>query len=209
MKTQKRNLIQSYFILIILLVSSFVLADDLNPPSYRGGPLSVHTHWLADASGQLYLDQFFSVDDADPTATYLYPLQPTVFMNPTTGIYDFRIPNFVDELPLKLLRLQLTWIGTTMPPLGVSALGNDNYQWLPGVVTFISSPLVFTQPDGGYQYFDIEFKPNPDWETINIQLSPDAQLVQVVIDSISTIPEPATMGLLAFGSIAVMRYRKK
>lgn len=182
--------------------------DDLNPPPYRGQPLSVYTHWSADASGLLSLDQFSWVDDNDPS-TYLSSIPPSVFMDPANGTYDFRIPNFVDDLPIKYLRIQLTWTGTTQPPLSLVSTGFDGTNLVPGVVTSASTPLVFTQPDGGYQYFDLEYRPNPDYELIHIQLPADAFLVQVVTDSISTVPEPATLGLLMCGcAIAVLRRRR-
>lgn len=182
-------------------------ADDLNPPDYRGKPLSVYAHWSADASGLLTLDQFSWVDDDDP-ATFLHPLDPSFLVPPpTSGIYEFQLPNIVDELPIKYLRLQLTWVGITQPPIGVTSVGMDTGQVVPGVLTYASVPLVFTQPDGGYQYFDFEFRPNPDFERINIQLPPDATLVQVVVDTIS-IPEPATLLLLLTSGLVVPRRRR-
>lgn len=182
------------------------LGDDLNPPPYRGAPLSVYTHWLADASGLLLLDQFTFADDNDPS-TYLSSIPPTVGMDPAVGTYDFRIPNFVDELPIKYLRIQLTWTGTTQPPISLVSIGFEGGNPVPGVVTFASSPLVFTQPDGGYQYFDLEYRPNPDFEMIHVQLPPDGLLVQVVIDSVSTVPEPVSLMFCGVGAVMLLRRR--
>lgn len=89
---------------------------------------------------------------------------------------------------------------------GVDSTGFEGSTPVPGLVTFASTPLVFTQPDGGYQYFDLEYRPNPDYETITVQVADGAQLVQVMIDSVS-VPEPATIGLLAFGTLAMLRKR--
>lgn len=197
----------AFSVVVLSLAVTSVWADDINPPAYRGDPLSVYAHWMGDASGQLTLDQFLSVDDNDPS-TYLLQFVPTVLMDPATGSYDFRIPNFVDELPIKYLRLQLTWVGTTQPPLSVFAEGYEGGQLFGGAVAFVSNPLVFTQPDGGYQYFDIVFKPNPDFEQIHVHLAPDALLVQVVVDSISTVPEPATLGLFSVGGLMLSRRRR-
>lgn len=185
-----------------------VRGDDLNPPSYRGQPLSVHAHWATDpSSGLLSLNQFSWVDDSDPL-TYMHPILPSTPVVPGfDNLYWLQLPNFVDELPTKFMRLQLTWSGTTQPPLSIFSNALELGQLIPGAITYSSTPLVFTQPDGGYQYFDIEFHPNPDFEDVYVKLPSDGRLEQVVIDTIS-IPEPATLGLLAFGGLALMRWRK-
>ncbi len=192
---------------ITVLTLSSAFGDDLNPPPYRGDPLSVYAHWSADASGLLSLDTISWVDDADPS-TYLHPIQPSIDIVPgTSGIYQLQLPNFVDELPIKFLRLQLTWVGVTAPPIQVFSEGLDGVNLIQGIITFASNPLVFTQPSGGYQYFDFEYKPNPDFERIHVQLAADASLVQVVVDSVSTVPEPAAIIMMALGSIALFRKR--
>ena len=206
MKTLQNNLLYLSVVIALVISSHSVLADDLNPPLYRGDPLSVFAHWTLDPSGVFGLSQFSWVDDSDPSTT-LYPFIPYYTTGTTSGTYDFRIPNFVDEEPIKFLRIQLTWIGTTQPPLGITSTAWENNVPIPGIVTFASSPLVFTQPDGGYQFFDIEYQPNPDFENIQIYLPPDASLVQVVVDTVSTVPEPATMALLALGGL-LLRKRK-
>jgi hypothetical protein len=131
----------------------------------------------------------------------------SVFSSTEDKEYHFNVPNFVDELPLKKLRVQLTWEGTTYPSrLVVSGYGYDPekaFAFSP-TLTYASTPLVFTQPDGGYQYFDLEFKPNPDYETVSIYTTPEMELQQVMIDSIS-IPEPATIGILGIGGMGLIR----
>lgn len=194
--------------LVLALSWTSAYGDDLNPPDYRGDPLSVYAHWSADASGVLIMDQFSWVDDGDP-ATFLHPLQPSIQVPPpTSGIYQFQLPNIVDELPIKYMRVQLTWTGTTQPPVNVFSEAMDGIQLIPGILTYASGPLVFTQPDGGYQYFDFEFRPNPDFERINVQLPPDALLVQVVVDTVSTVPEPTTLIFLSAGALAMARRRR-
>lgn len=192
----------------LLLIWNNATADDLNPPPYRGDPLSVHVHWGIDPAGVFTLLQFSWVDDNDPS-TYLFPMQPFYVSNPSSGYYDFRIPNFVDQEPIKYLRLQLTWHGTTQPPLSVTSSAWEAGNWLTGVVTFASNPVVFSQPVGGYQYFDIQYQPNPDFENFQIHLPIGATLTQVVFDSVSTVPEPATLGLLVMGGGAVLVRRKR
>jgi len=206
-KMKHQSSVQFVRILLLVLVSAVsynaALADDLNPPPYRGGPLSVYAHWVSEDLGFLLLNEFFSVEDNDPSI-FLMDFLPTVQLDPAAGIYSFRIPNFIDELPVKLLRLQLTWVGNTQPPIAVSTEGVDQGSLVPGVLTYLSQPLIFTQPDGGYQYFDFEYRPNPDFESIFVQLSPGAQIVQAVVDSISILPEPSSVGILAVGGFVLL-----
>ena len=213
MKTQLKNHV-TYVLFILVSISltvfsSLAIGDDLTPPAYRGDPLSVHAHYLGDATGSsnLNLTAFSWVDDGDP-ATTLYPVPATDPVDLIQGLYNFEIPNVIDELPIKFLRLQLTWVGTTQPPLSVKSNGLNGPDPVIGQIVFASTPLVFTQPDGGYQYFDIEYKPNPDFERITVELAADATLVQTVIDSVSTVPEPATLVLLAFGSLAMFKTKR-
>ena len=183
------------------------LADDLNPPDYRGDPLSVYAHWQG-APGTplpfLVMDAFNTVDDADPL-TFLDPLLPTNFV--VGPDYQFALPNFVDDLPIKYMRLQLTWQFDPAGPDIIDIFGEDSGGLVPGNIVF-TSPLVTVDPAAAifYQYYDIEFKPNPDLERWFI-ISPNAPLVQVVADTVSTVPEPATMILLGLGGL-VLRKRK-
>ncbi|WP_186804715.1 PEP-CTERM sorting domain-containing protein [Limihaloglobus sulfuriphilus] len=191
-------------VLLIVFLTNAAMADDLNAPDYRGDPLSVNVHYTGEASsGFVSLVNFSSVDDTDPS-TFLYDIFPSEIISGENGRYIFEVPNFVDEMPIKYLRIQLTWQNVTTPPLGVNSEGVEGTSPVPGVVTFASNPLVFTQPDGGYQYFDLEYRPNPDYETISVQLAQDAVLVQAVIDSVS-VPEPASLGLLLVGSLFAVR----
>lgn len=214
MYTQIKN--QVRFLIVVAIAALTVnssLADDLNPPAYRGDPLSVYAHWQLDPTGTnaLILDptnsaQYNWVDDSDPT-TFLDPLPVSaVVAGPD---YQFDLPNFVDDLPIKHMRLQLTWLNdpTPLPIVGLS--GIDSSGPVTSTVVF-TSPVLTVDPAAGifYQYHDIEFKPNPDAERWVI-ISPNAPLVQVVADTVSTVPEPATLSLLALGSVGFLRRRKQ
>ena len=194
------------------------LGDDLNPPSYRGGPLSVHGHWQLDpATNNLVLIAFSSVDDADPSTT-LHPLLPENIVEPQDapdGIskeYKLHLPNFIDDLPIKHMRLQLTWAFTPDPPTIIDISGVEGTSTVPGTIVSTSpvTPLPPTPPlslDTFYQYYDIEFTPNPDIERWTVVLPPNGLLVQAVADTISTVPEPSTLALLSLGSLTFLRKR--
>ncbi|MEN6306318.1 MAG: PEP-CTERM sorting domain-containing protein [Anaerohalosphaeraceae bacterium] len=210
MNTQIKNYI-SFLALVMLLALSWTpaRADDLNPPPYRGGPLSVYAHWnLLPGTTFLNLTGFSTVDDNDPT-TVLHPVQPSpqVPQGPG-GSYEFQLPNFVDQMPIKYMRVQLAWLNSSIPPISVSSLALDGTNPITGQVTYISPVMPDASGVGAYQYYDLIFKPNPDFERVQIAFTPNAVLSQVVIDTISTVPEPATLGLLGIGALGLLRRRR-
>jgi hypothetical protein len=206
MNTQIKKYIGLWIAAVVLTCSwGTVLADDLNPPPYRGNPLSVHVHWALDTNGVFSLIQFSSVDDSDPS-TNLISFPPTYVFNPAVNKADLRIPNFIDNEPIKYLRLQLTWIGTAQLPSSILSNAFDAGNPVAGILTG-TSPVTAT-PIGYYQYYDFQYQPNPDFEEIHINLAPDASITQVVVDSVSTIPEPATLSLLGLGALKFLRKRR-
>jgi hypothetical protein len=208
MNTSKKHLRLAIALSVFVFSSTLSLADDLTPPPYRGDPLSVHAHWnFVPGSTILNLTSWSSVDDSDPTTT-LYPnFTPNLQIIPNNGFYQFQIPNWIDNLPVKYLRLQLAWGGTTQSPLTISSQGLDGVNPVVAAITFASTPQILTS--GVYQYFDLEFQPNPDFERVNVQLPANNYLTQAVIDTVSTVPEPATMSLLGLGAVALLQRKRK
>jgi hypothetical protein len=212
MNTQIRNLLGSH-VLTILAVAlvvpwSVATADDLTPPPYRGGPLSVSAQWnYIPGSTILNLTNWSSVDDND-ASTNLYPnFTPTSQVIPNNGIYQFQLPNWVDNMPIKYLRLQLAWGGTTASPINIFSQGLDGVNPVVANLVFTSAPQILTS--GIYQYFDFTFGPNPDFERVNVQLPANNYLTQAVIDTVSTVPEPATLSMLALGGLTLLRARRR
>ena len=213
MKTQIKNHVRILIVVAIAaLIVNVTLADDLNPPAYRGDPLSVYAHWQDPLDGtlDLHLTGFAAVDDVGDPTTTLDPLPVSAVVNGPD--YQFDLPNWIDKMPVKYMRLQLTWhTDPAVPPTPLTILGlsgEESGSPVPGNIVF-SSAITPVNADGSivYQYHDIEFYPNPDWERWLI-ISPNEPLVQVVADTVSTVPEPATLSLIAFGSLAFLRKRK-
>ena len=190
MKTQIRNQIQTALFAVVMGVLfswSGAYGDNLNPPSYVGNPLSVNAEWqLLPGSTILNLTQWSSVDDTDPT-TILYPnFTPTPQIMPQNGYYQFQLPNWVDNLPMKYMRVQLTWLNDLQPPISIFSQALDGVNSIMGSITFVSPVQVDAAGIKAYQYYDFVFKPNPDFERINLQMSPNSVLSQVVVDTVST-----------------------
>jgi len=208
MNTSKKHVRSVIALSVFVFSSTLSLADDLTPPTYRGDPLSVHAHWnYIPGSTILNLTNWSSVDDNDPS-TYLYPnFTPNPQITPNNGIYQFQVPNWVDNLPVKYLRLQLTWGGTTASPINIFSQGLDGVNPLVATLAFSSTPQILTS--GVYQYFDLVFQPNPDFERVNVQLPANNYLTQAVIDTVSTVPEPATLVMLGLGALSLIRHRRR
>ena len=209
MKTQIKNQFVLFLTATVVLTFSWSIArgDDLNPPSYRGNPLSVNAQWnFVPGSTILNMTNWSSEDDTDPT-TYLYPnFTPTSQIQPTGGIYQLQLPNWVDNMPIKDMRLQLAWGGTNQLPFNIFSQGLDGTNLINATITSVS-PLITTSA-GYYEYVDFKFIPNPDFERIGLQLPATNYLTQIVVDTVSTIPEPATMSLFGLGALTLIRRKR-
>ncbi|MBM4102625.1 MAG: PEP-CTERM sorting domain-containing protein [Planctomycetes bacterium] len=213
MNTQVRNSLKTHLLTILAVAMvvpwSVATADDLNPPLYRGKPLSVFAEWqLVPGSTILNLTQSNWVDDNDPSTT----LHPLPFSNPVQpnapGQYQFQLPNWIDKEPIKYMRVQLTWMGDLNPPISLASQALDGTNTIWGQTVNISPLQVDAAQIKAYQYYDLIFQPNPDFERVNVTLNPNSVLSQVVIDTVSTVPEPATMGLLGLGALNLL-WRKR
>jgi hypothetical protein len=207
MKTQANNYVKFIAVAAVLAFScGTVLGDDLTPPPWRGNPLSVMGEWqLILGSTILNQTQWNTVGSP---GINLYPLAPPAQVMPASGnVYDLLLPNFVDNMPIKYMRLQLTW-SNSGPPINVFSQALDGVNSILGTITFASVPVLNTAGNGFYQYYDIEFLPNPDFERVLVQLPAGGLMTQIVIDTVSTVPEPATMAILGLGSLA-LRIRRR
>ncbi len=221
-------------VLVMLALVTPVLADDMNPPSFRGEPLSYMAKWHAFTAGTfvtgIYADYENSVDDSDPATTLYNGFQTRLNFdyepNPGWGIkpegggihntltdasFTADVLNWVDHLPEKLLRVQVTYsfgfLGGSPPSIsnvsGFGPISGDDPH-----VRYLNNHVNGTAPQGEYFYEDWTILPNPDWEQIVFYVPQGTVIEQIVIDTVS-IPEPATMSLLALGGMAALRRRRK
>jgi len=190
--------------LMAVSVPGVALGDDLNPPTYRFFPNSTFTEW----NGLFIVPFFLSVDDGFPLAGSGVP---TVQMNPVAGGSDWSFfqPNFVDNLAMKKLRIQVTY--SQAGPFGPAITGVTGVKGAgPGVpatdVSGLLSIPMAVPGRPGFRYFarDFEFFPNPDFETIDMTVPFGVTIDQVVIDSIS-IPEPGSLVMLTAGGLMLAR----
>lgn len=212
-------------------IAPLAVADDLNPPPYRGAPLSTLTEWefltpanpavpdgaiipvvgdgggggpLATISGPMLWDAF------DGDGAWIGNGQPG-----QEGQIALDIPNWIDELPTKHIRVQMvvqqftSSSGLIVTPY-VSAVDafdptGPTVASLVNVSEFVSDPLNGLV----HRTEDWILHPNPDYERIFINVPSDTLVDQIVVDTIS-VPEPSTVALALLGIasfVAIARRR--
>jgi hypothetical protein len=220
------GLLSRSIVIALFVAGSAAQADDFAPPSWRPvgtpidptslAPVSVYSEWDFSTSFSQFPSQFSFGQDPDghtgPIAPYLdkqplatfVPLGGMNFgMNPS-DLYTFCVPNWIDEIELKCMRIQLTYMFTPSAPGAHPAVKNimafdlsfvepSNPMGMvpPGNITnkAVSTPDEFA-PDKFHQLSDWQIIPNPDWEKFEVHVPVGVMLQQVVVDTIS-IPEPA------------------
>ncbi len=172
-------------------------------PAYRGDPNSVHAIFdEVGAVGGIWDTTLFA------TGPSAFPLDATVPLAGDDGL-DMRIllPNFIDNLPQKLMRIQLIFNTPVSAALiGFQVVAFDTF---PTVVNFVGGSTGVATA----HFIDFEIFPNPDWEEILIfgdavgnVLPPN--LTQIEIDTVSQVPSPGTIALSALGGVVMLRRRR-
>lgn len=194
----------------VLLLSPAVHADDLAPPPYRGEPHSVLAKFdLFGGTQPGPPDQFNAVGGIYP----LDPLTPGIgagMFDPTRNAitYPVFLPNFIDPLPLKRIRVQYSWFGNPTGPIG-DAMTDAILPSPGGAVQLVGGTPPVLVPGSGnvfHRWDDYEIIPNPDSERFEISFI-NADPRWIVIDTIS-IPEPSAVvlgGLVAMLAVAQRR----
>ena len=210
-------------VLTLLLVGGVGLADDFAPPEYRGSPLSAEVQWeFSSWTGGTNIppDLESYVDDSDP-GTFLYDKFTTHIdldsINNWTWVpgdgdgglqaatyasFACNVINWVDEMPEKLLRIQITYIGDLSPTIRSS----EGYAWYNPASTYATVPLGRTDVDPSHFYEDFAIYPNPEYEQIIVDVPVGTIIDQIYIDTVS-LPEPGTMVLLGAGGLILLRRR--
>ncbi len=209
--------------LLVLAVPVSALADDLYPPPWRPldptAPLPAHSvlaKWdLLQFQGPPLPPTIFETGPEAP-----YPLDRstppllTEISNQNSFVYRVDLPNFIDPLPLKRIRVQYSWFpgDPTGNPLfpgdaqTLTLIGTDQGNQVPGVNVFSSPTNVFSDPNDpirnlAHRYDDFIIEPNPDFEFFEIAFF-DVDPRWIVIDTIS-IPEPTTFALLGLAGVVL------
>lgn len=132
---------------------------------------------------------------------------------PGGGTLKITIPNDPQDNPIKKIYIQMT---TTKSPTSITVTGTDAAGGSYTSGTFPTGRPSIQHPGGvagsgpWYTYsYGLTIKPNPKSEDILINMPYCAWIDQIDIDTICTIPEPATMCLLGLGGLAILRRRRR
>lgn len=202
--------------LVLLFCASLsvrpVVADDLNPPPYRGDLFTTAAEWdflsaqpedniqpdgtsvpLVKGDAAPLLDAAFPVGAPHPSGALFGDVE---WSSASNGGYRggplgdggivFNVPNWVRADPEKRLRIQITYQG---PPPTVVMFGFDGVPGTSDSITEVFRQRVYdthnSLPAGsGYFYEDWHMYPSPVWEQVAVFLSPSTFVDQVVIDSV-------------------------
>jgi len=198
----------------VLLVSCFallaapnaLLADDVEPAPYRGDPNSVLAKFdltMSPAS----LDSFS--EGANPTFP-LSTVSPGIDEDLTgTPFYQVTLPNYIDDLPLKRMRIQYSWFGQQGDAQTVTINVSPNVGGSIQLVDSIPPLPVPGVTNAFYRWDDFTIYPNPDFEAIQVEFV-NADPRWLVFDTISTVPEPSTVALSALAvALACVGWRRR
>ena len=211
-------------IVCVLFAGSFVLADDVFPPTWRGQDRTVYAHWdnWDDDPASVAPDSF-STNPVLPDDPYAVlsgaDVIPDDFMGRSGVIemfedfgVEFWLPNY-DANPTKQVQIQITYW-----------LDNNNVQvipgwYLPGGESVVYSTLAHyaSHPDGWItEVWGLIIEPNPSEEWFSLFATDrdlgdpwyPAYIDQVVIDT-QCIPEPITLTLFMVGGLTLNLRRRR
>lgn len=203
--------------------------DDVAPPWYRGHQLSTYSEWEFNTSPgsfyDIYADVFNFVPgspseplfsnfpakaEVDQGANWMWvPGDGDGGLTPAPGAagatIGFKIPNFVDLQPEKLLRIQITYQLAT--PIITHVEGWFGFGGNVGPIDgFADGGMILSGPIHEYQ--DWIILPNPSWELIVISVPQGCVLDEVVVDTVS-LPTPGAIALLALGGMCATVRRRR
>lgn len=215
---------------VVATVGAPAQADNFAPPEYVGAELSVSAEWEFNDGGANPSDpSFFTqvADDAnereaDDTITRATVTDMSWLMGPdndgrwvadqgSIGTMSFDVANWIDFQSTKFMRVQITF----GPDESVEPVDDPTITQVTAVDNEIGAvppeniqSLGIEQFDQGRIVEDFMIQPNPDHETVVMEVPQGTFVDQVWIDTVS-VPEPASMALLGAGGLGLLARRRR
>ena len=211
---------------VLLLASVGAYALDLNLPPWAGEPGSTWAIW------EFSNDNVTPVPDVGENiygapSVSVYPGFGDVWQSvwgemggvwPLSGAIEVHIPNNPVENERKLIQIQLTWAArlsmpNIYPVVTIEAERVNGQAIQPEDITLLSTDEVVlgstNEPNDGEFWYHTTYLYGIVQNTVmeKITVSGSIMVDELVIDTIC-VPEPATVGLLALGALALLRRRK-
>ena len=126
---------------------------------------------------------------------------------PEGGLITIEMDNVIDFMPYNDLWGQITYrnpMGLLVAPTVLDITAFDNEVGSNVAATFQYSQGSYGPGTTEYYAAMWRLSPNPDWETIIIEVPITMTVDQIVVDTIS-VPEPATLLLLSLGGLLLRR----
>jgi hypothetical protein len=206
-------------VVLVCLAARPAAADDLNIPEYYGDPLSVFVAWIdyGRTSGiptgktEFDLSAFESYPPDDPSIRLHADLPSYDVVTTDQGnLYSFHIPNWIGEdLPLGLLRIQMTWSGPEEPIIQQIGPSQDGMPTAAQLFHYNDEDDPYHYMADGYAYADYHLRPSPDYQNVTILGPGNTHLLHVLFDSHARLPEPASVAGLTLGVTALIGRRRR
>ncbi len=205
-------------LVIVALLAPAAMAEYLNQPPWQGtGGFETYQGWEFDTDlAATTVDNAYGVPtlDADTNGAWVSEFEGRTglfYFDGWTDYPEIGIPNADNANPRKEIWLQITyfaWDGFPGMNYYIDGWGGEGTGFAgPGV----APQIVESTANGDWVYEAIHWyiEPNPEGETITLESSfgEDMYIDQLHVDTIC-IPEPASLGLLALGGLAVLRRRR-
>lgn len=194
--------------------ASWAVADDLNPPTWRGQPHSTFQHWTFPPNNPSGQPDEWVNPNGTPIMSTTDNAQYFAEFGGRIGVWGFPgdnhlrfdVPNHDNpDAAYKVIWVQVTWFGAGLP--GVDGITSSETP-----LNLVGDPHTIQLADGWFHTtWELTVKECPDFETIWVRnLNPTGAplyIDQVVIDTIC-VPAPAS-GLLALAGLVFAGRRRR